>query len=550
MKVRYEDVILRSFNKFDLKPRDNQLTLINDILEAYTIDDKKHVVLSAPTGTGKSIIAVIVAECMGEIQRRNRAHSYILMHTNALAEQYHETFSQYGEKFAVVMGANNYGCAVLKDTADNCIYSELKGPKKMLCDKCDFHKLRQRKATSDHFITNYSYYFVSALYNEQHVHRHLAVFDEAHLINDVFSSHLAITISMQHNKYLMSRLQKFQTMNFLHYVDILTKVSEAIKGDMVKMSNYGSLLLKMRDFYKEVSDDYWNVAQGYMDSNNLPAYTSYVKVAKLFKNLSSKISELEKQKYEHVVDIKDTAVIVSPIFVGDMFKKINTAEYHLFMSATIDDNFISTTLKIPKSEMKFIKSPSVFKPENKSVVLINHDNYNYKKLQDKGNLVKIANLVQKILDENRTKNGIILTPSFYINEFVATMIRARTNINLIEHVRGTPLTDVLKQHKRDPRNTVLISPSMFEGIDLPNDQSRFQVFVKAPYPSIGDKRIKYIFDNYMDIYETMTLYKIIQGFGRSTRNNTDYSITYALDKNISRLFHSPKNKWKDEFKLI
>ena len=99
-------------------------------------------------------------------------------------------------------------------------------------------------------------------------------------------------------------------------------------------------------------------------------------------------------------------------------------------------------------------------------------------------------------------------------------------------------------------NSVLISPSLFEGIDLPNDYSRFQIFVKAPYPSLSNKRIKYIFEKYPDIYETMTLYKVIQGFGRSTRSNTDYSITYALDRNIARLFFNSKNKWKDEFKVI
>ena len=549
-KVKYENIILMCFAKYGMKARDNQLELINDILCAYTVEKKKHVVLSAPTGTGKSIIAVIVAECMAVLEKLEKPSSYIMMHTNTLTEQYIDTFSKYGDKFATVMGAANYGCQVLKDTAENCVVKELKGAKRLLCDSCEYLENRTKMHKSDHFISNYSYYFVSAMNNPEFPTRHLAVFDEAHLINDVFSSHMAINISMQHNKYLMSRLQKTQTTNYVHYVNVLTKISEAIKADKVTMSNYGSFLLKMKELYYEIHMDYIKTAQHYFDSNNLPAFTSYKKISKLFYNQYSKILELENQKYEHVVDIQPTSLTVSPVFISKMFDKINKAKYHLFMSATLDDSFVAKTLKIPKSTIKYIKSPPVFPAENKVVVFVNHDNYNYSKLQDKKNLVEISNVVHEILNENSTKNGIILTPSFYINEFLSRMIRIKTKINLIEHEQGSKLIDYLTLHKQTMDNSVLISPSLFEGIDLPNDYSRFQIFVKAPYPSLSNKRIKYIFEKYPDIYETMTLYKVIQGFGRSTRSNTDYSITYALDRNIARLFFNSKNKWKDEFKVI
>jgi ATP-dependent DNA helicase DinG len=121
---------------------------------------------------------------------------------------------------------------------------------------------------------------------------------------------------------------------------------------------------------------------------------------------------------------------------------------------------------------------------------------------------------------------------------------------LIQHIQGIHLKNFLSEHKTKQYATVLMSPSLFEGIDLPNNESRFQIFVKAPYPSLGDKRIKYIFEKYPDIYERITLYKIIQGFGRSTRNKDDHSITYALDSNISRLFYGQSNHWIDEFFII
>ena len=49
---------------------------------------------------------------------------------------------------------------------------------------------------------------------------------------------------------------------------------------------------------------------------------------------------------------------------------------------------------------------------------------------------------------------------------------------------------VLDKHQRDRRPTVLLSPSMAEGVDLSNDLSRFQIVCKVPYPYLGDKLIR------------------------------------------------------------
>jgi len=94
---------------------------------------------------------------------------------------------------------------------------------------------------------------------------------------------------------------------------------------------------------------------------------------------------------------------------------------------------------------------------------------------------------------------------------------------------------------------VLISPSLFEGVDLPDDASRFQIIVKAPYASLGDNRIKYIAENHKDIYSLNTILKIVQGCGRSVRSQNDHCTTYFLDNNIRWLWNSDDNIWKNEF---
>ena len=74
--------------------------------------------------------------------------------------------------------------------------------------------------------------------------------------------------------------------------------------------------------------------------------------------------------------------------------------------------------------------------------------------------------------------------------------------------------------------------------------------MKAPYPALGDKRMKYIADMMPHIYRFITLLKIIQACGRSVRNPTDYCMTYMLDTKISDLWFSGDNIWKNEFLFV
>ena len=111
------------------------------------------------------------------------------------------------------------------------------------------------------------------------------------------------------------------------------------------------------------------------------------------------------------------------------------------------------------------------------------------------------------------------------------------------------MSGVLEAFKKYKNPSVLISPSLFEGIDLPDDNSNYQLMIKAPYQSLANKRTATILKKYPKIYNIITLFKIIQGFGRSTRHRDDKSITYCFDGNIKKLFDSDMNIWKDEFKI-
>lgn len=73
-----------------------------------------------------------------------------------------------------------------------------------------------------------------------------------------------------------------------------------------------------------------------------------------------------------------------------------------------------------------------------------------------------------------------------------------------------------------------------EGIDLPDEQCRWQVLLKVPYPSMGDSRVSYLIDEEgdWDWYYDNTARSIMQAVGRGVRSEDDYCSFYVLDRSF------------------
>ena len=100
----------------------------------------------------------------------------------------------------------------------------------------------------------------------------------------------------------------------------------------------------------------------------------------------------------------------------------------------------------------------------------------------------------------------------------------------------------LHKHKGKQIGSVLLSPSMMEGVDLPDDLSEFQVIIKLPWANLGDVRvnIKSKLDEYW--YKQKMWLSVLQACGRSTRHETDQSVTYILDENFKFFYQ----EWRSE----
>lgn len=573
--MKYEQQIDEAFKRLGFTPRPGQKEAVNQILTAFLDEGAQNVILNASTGTGKSIIGAATAEALtaarggSDIEIKS---SISLTATNVLAKQYNSTFSGLGDvgKYVMIKGASNYECGALSTpaepaTAESCAWytmvkagSEFESVMEQHCHQCEYLNIKRKKNLVRHITTNYSYYFIDRMYTGKFEPRDLVIWDEAHLVNDLFSEHNAIYFSQKRLKGYQEDIAENVRLTDLAVSKTLNSLIKdvAIPGK-INESNYQAYLRAAMTVYTYAKDEGVAAAEKALRSGKLKEYTKFTRFARKYEGLSCKIDDLFNFDYEHVFEYKEEekAVSVKPIFVGTMIEALQSADHNLFMSATVSEEFLVKTLNLDKEKTKFIKLPPTFPKENKEIVFFDPLSLGYKSLQDKSVVSQLRKNVAKIVKHHvmNGDRGIILTPSFkLLNEIVDELNSApwANEYRLFDQRQGEKLENTLSAFKSYTGGpAVLISPSLFEGIDLPGDLSRFQILVKAPFPSLGDKRFKFILDRHPSIYNIITIMKLVQGAGRSVRSADDHATTYILDTNAQRLFNSSQNIWKDEFHL-
>jgi Rad3-related DNA helicase len=543
--------ITKAFTELRFKPREGQIKICNDILSAYIDEGMQNVLLCADTGVGKSIIAAVVANVLGEKNQNDRKAVFISS-TNSLVNQYADTFvDQPDEEFFRIKGASNYQCNYFvsksgKETsAEECVSKELTEiEKNRFCSKCDFKKAKEQINNTENLITNYSYFMIGRLLTKHVNPRNLHVFDEAHLMNDVFCDQFGISLSVVQIDKQVAELKTVMNGKANNFIADLVMLRDNIKHKMINGSNYNDYLITAKRIYGGIAR---LASQHSSLIPDMSAKAKMKKVASKYAGIQTSIAEFFIHAYDHVFD--DSApdqIAVKPIFISKMINGM-LARHNLFMTATLSLDFAKTTLNLDEKTTKYIDAAPVFPASNRPLFFVGKDSLNYAKMQQPSTFTEIGNIVNLITQNHNDDKGIMLVPSFSTGRQICQHLKGT---KVFEHVSGTKIVDIMKTFKEYKGSAILVSPSIFEGLDFQNDQSRYQIIVKTPFAMLGDKRIKRIAEEYPNIYREIALYKIIQGIGRSIRSPSDFAATYFLDKSSETLFNSNLNGWKHRFEVM
>ena len=555
-KIDLESNIADSFARLKFSPRGNQSQICYDVLDSFLNKEKKNVVLCAPVGIGKSILGAVVADTLNILTPDTEENgTFIGMSQNILGEQYRESFSTL-DKYKVfqIKGASNYPCnymekqlsAIVK-TADECVKSKLLPQEsEKYCRNCEYDAARKMTNVTEILISNYTYFLISAMVTGHIKPRKLNIFDEAHGFNDDFCNFTEILVSVDHIDKCIKDLADTNGKCDNEIAGLIMLKNRVSSGE-VGEGNYMQILEILQQIYISIESVLNSQSEG-LTSIDIIKSSKYAKLARRFSSNAGKITDLFDNEYEHVFDNSVPHTFsVKTIFVGKMINKL-LAPYNLFMSATITDQFAFDTLHLERDDTEFIEVGPVFPPENKKIFFVGKKPLNYHSMKDPDTIDELKKQIKMIVDFHGEDKGLILVPSFYLGSQLANSVGRGTRV--FEHKSGIKLPEIVESFKRYKGSAILISPSIWEGLDFKDDLSRYAVLIKAPFFNISDKRIKYIADHHSNIYKEMTLIKILQGVGRSVRTPEDYAATYCLDPAIKTLYDSPLNIWKSHHQVM
>ena len=527
--------VYKQYFPYQSPPRAEQETAIEFALEAFK--DKKFVIIEAGTGVGKSAIGFTVAQYIVNHYPSTEfdLSSYFLTTQKILQTQYMHDFSSAGLRS--LKSSSNYRCQYYKTKTCQEARRELKVSKdqkfKACCAAgCNYVQDKIRFIEGYYGVTNFPYFLTEINHSGKLPPRQFMVVDECHNVELEMSKFVEVVVTEHFSKTIlklkMPRLTtQFQVVNWVKNT-YLPKLSE-MRDKMAAMLEQQGIKDRLAEFIS--LERKWSMLESH--------HSKLIRFLKLYDkdNWVMNIAETDKRKGKR---FEFKPIDISPYCDQYLFSNANKI---LLMSATVmNKTAFCKILGIPEDDVAFISIPSPFPVKNRPIIVTPIAKMGRKDI-DAG-LPKIAAAVKLIMNNHKNEKGIIHCHSYKIANYLKNNIRSSRLL-----IHNTENRDkVLFKHINDPRPTILLSPSMSEGVDLKDDSSRFQILCKIPYPYLGDKLVKKRMNKWNWWYSLQTAKKVVQSVGRSVRNNSDYAVTYILDAGWPYFWSKNKNIFPLDFK--
>ena len=530
----------QSSNFFPLeKARDQQSKILNWFDENLK-NGKKYFFIEAGTGVGKSAIGISAGRCLSnyELPSDDYSHGYYVLTTQKILQQQYINDFAPTCSFKELKSATNYSCSSLNNSTCaeglRALKTADKGSKffKHCISRCNYKLAKENFITSEGGVTNFAYFLAETNYSGKLKPRQALIVDEAHNTAEELSKFISVSFSQRFTESylkikmpgLKTQYQAHQWIEKTYYPILVSRVAHFEK----MMEKYSNLKEKLAEFIKlaqrfELLDKHMCKVSRFLNAYQKDnwVYTQ----EKLFKDGGLKIGfkPIDVAPYAHDMLLRNGKRII-------------------FMSATlIDFESQCEMLGIDSREACFISLPSPFDIKNRPIIAHGIGRMNTSNIDTTLPKLKIA--VQEILKQHKGEKGIIHCHTYRIAKYLKDNIKNR---RLLFHT-SINREEVLERHIKSKKDTVLISPSMTEGIDLRDDCSRFQIICKVPYPYLGDELVRKKMNKWKWWYPLQTSKTILQAVGRSVRNTNDHAVTYILDSDWDQFMLKNRRFLTDDF---
>lgn len=230
-----------------------------------------------------------------------------------------------------------------------------------------------------------------------------------------------------------------------------------------------------------------------------------------------------------------SCIRLSPVNVessAGMFWPVGDTKKLILMSATINAVDVRE-LGLDSKRVVYLNAAHPIPPAQRPIRFLDSVDLNHSNLRD--SIPVIGTEIAAIADYHKGEKGLV-----HCTYEMAGLLQPHLGgSRYLFHTRENKAQKYQQFREAAPSSgKVLIACGMYEGVDLPDDAGRWQVITRTPWASLGSPAIKHKAEQNPEWYNWNTIRDLIQACGRICRTETDFGISYVLDKGASRLIDS------------
>jgi len=498
---------------FNFSPKFSKYrTFQPDTIKTILNSNSPIVAVSAPTGSGKSLVGMVAGAVKGDMT--------YLTHSRDLQNQIVADFPDVGK----LWGRSHYPCDRYHGlTAAECTNSRV-NPCEYI-NRCDYRAAKRAVLAKRMRSLNYSYFLNETNHVGQFSDQSFLVCDEADILEDVMMGFIGLSISKWQIEKLGLALPR-------------RKTSKA-KDSMVDWKGWAekTLVVVNRELMGINADLEWMIDAPSDDDIELMSRKR--QLGAMLYSLNTFLKYVDDSWLYEKIDRhgntihKFTPLWLSPELTHDYFWR--HTDQALLMSATLwPDEVLAKLLGLHVGDIERIEVPSTFPVANRPIILRPVVDMTYAKYTDE--LPKLFAEIRRILTDNRDTKGVIHTVSYKLAQDIMNGVGTNgKHPRLVTHNSSNRM-EVLDKFRRDlTSNKVLVSPCSERGISYDGESCRWAQWAKAPYLNLKDKRVaarvhgSQIGNRWYKAHMLMT---VQQGAGRIVRDENDYGKVYISDQQI------------------
>jgi Rad3-related DNA helicase len=499
--------------------RGAQEQALRDIEAAF--DDGNDVVLvRAPTGSGKSLLARAIAGCAAEVDEVAPKKAAGAYYTTPQVSQLDDVEGDdLLQDLSIIRGKSNYDCILPGETdtpVDRAPCMRESGYDCSIQHRCPYFS--DRAIASNRKVAAMTLaYFMQTAGSDVFRKRDVVVIDEAHGLAEWAEMYATVELSPE----TVPIWDDLKVPDVDGDVDRAARFADSLRGTATRRKD--DLLVEKeltpeqaaeRDRLQELISELGWFVDDYRDRDSA---TEWVVDQPDGAGTPANVKPMNPERYLHHT-------------VWDRGNK-----FALLSATMLDKDAFCRGVGLDPERVTLVDVPHTFPVEHRPLYDVTQGKMTYEHRDD--TIPKLARTIVQLMARHPDEKGLVHCHSYAIQD------------RLREHLRDLGVGDRVRAHGRDDRDAELevwkarsdpelfLSVKMEEALDLEGDLCRWQVLCKAPYLNTSDSRVAHrLEEGQWAWYYRAALRTVIQACGRVVRSPDDVGHTYVADSSLLDLF--------------